>query len=198
MMASTDRPAQYVSFVLATEEYAVSILRAREIVAYDVITRVPMAPAGVRGVLNLRGRVVPVIDLASRLGLPPTEPTRWTCILMVEVEFAGEPALMGMMIDAVSEVIDLAPADIEPPPAFGVRVHLDYLAGIGKVGKKIVLLLDIDRILSTEEILAASSLDLEAEEPPFGELPLATKHGEAPPPTELGAEAAPVEGADGA
>lgn len=194
-MPSTERPAQYVSFFLAGEEYAVSILRAREIVAYDVITRVPMAPAGVRGVLNLRGRVVPVIDLSSRLGLPPTEPTRWTCILMVEVEIDGEPALMGMMIDAVSDVIDLAPADLEPPPLFGARMRLEYLAGIGKVGKKIVLLLDIDRILSTEDLLAASFYP---EEPPLAELPLTTDRGEAPPQGEPGAEGAPVEGSGGA
>jgi purine-binding chemotaxis protein CheW len=152
------RPEQYISFLLAGEEYAVGILRAREIVEYDVITRIPMAPPGIRGVLNLRGRVVPVLDLAEKLGLPKTEPTRWTCILMVEVAFEAEPMLIGMLIDAVSEVIDLSPDDIEPPPPFGIRVRLDYLAGIGKVGKKIVLLLDIDRILSPDELLATAKV----------------------------------------
>jgi len=157
-MSASDRPAQYVSFFLAGEEYAIDILRAREIVEYDVLTRIPMAPPGVRGVRNLRGRVIPVLDLAYKLGLPRAEPTRWTCILMVEVELDGEPSLLGMMIDAVSDVIDLSPADIEPPPPFGARARLDYLAGLGKVGEKIVLLLDIDRILSPEELLAATPL----------------------------------------
>lgn len=197
-MTSTEGPAQYVSFLLAGEEYAVSILRAREIVAYEVITRVPMAPAGVRGVLNLRGRVVPVIDLSVRLGLPPTEPTQWTCILMVEVQLEGEPGLMGMMIDAVSDVIDLAPADIDPLPAFGARVRLDYLAGIGRVGDKIVLLLDIDRILSTDEMLTAASLVPGPEVPPFGELPLTTERRDVPFPGEPGAEEPHVGGGGGA
>jgi purine-binding chemotaxis protein CheW len=158
MSAGALRPSQYVSFFIAGEEYAISILRTREIVEYDVLTRVPFAPPGVRGVWNLRGRVVPVIDLAEKLGLPRTEPTRWTCILIVEVDFEREPALMGMMIDAVSDVIDLMPSDIDPPPAFGATMRLDYLAGVGKVGQKIVLLLDVDRILSSEELLAATPL----------------------------------------
>jgi len=150
------RPEQYVSFFLAGEEYAVGILRTREIVEYDVITRIPMAPPGIRGVLNLRGRVVPVLDLAEKLGLPKAEPNRFTCILMVEVAFEGDPMLIGMIIDAVSEVIDLLPADIEPPPPFGSKIRLDYLYGIGKVGQKLVLLLDIDRILSPEQLLATA------------------------------------------
>lgn len=158
MNAAADRPAQYVSFLLAGEEYAVNILRTREVVAYDVLTRIPMAPPGVRGVFNLRGQIVPVIDLACTLGLPPIEPTRWTCILMTEVECAGEPSLMGMLIDAVSDVLDLSPADVEPPAPFGARVRLDYLAGMARVGKKIVLLLDLDRILSPEELFAATPL----------------------------------------
>src|SRR4051812_6469434 len=120
MTAATERPAQYVSFLLAGEEYAVNILRTREVVAYDVLTRIPMAPPGVRGVFNLRGQIVPVIDLACKLGLPAIEPTRWTCILMMEVDCAGEPSLMGMLIDAVSDVLDLSPADVEPPAPFGV------------------------------------------------------------------------------
>jgi purine-binding chemotaxis protein CheW len=165
MSTTADRPAQYVSFFLAGEEYAVSILRAREIVEYATLTRVPMAPAGVRGVLNLRGRVIPVIDLACRLGVGSTEPTRSTCILMVEISFHGEQTLMGVMIDAVSEVVDLAPADMDPAPSFGAKVRLDYLAGIAKVGKKIVFVLDIDRILSPEELISATSLRGEGADP---------------------------------
>lgn len=158
MNAATERPAQYVSFLIAGEEYAVNILRTREVVAYDVLTRIPMAPRGVCGVFNLRGQIVPVIDLACKLGLPSIELTRWTCILMMEVDCAGEPSLMGMLIDAVSDVLDLSPADVEPPAPFGLRGRLDYLTGMARVGKKIVLLLDIDRILSPEELFAAPPL----------------------------------------
>lgn len=189
MSRDPHQPTQYVSFFVAGEEYAIGILRAREIVEYDTITRVPLAPRGVRGVWNLRGRVVPVIDLALILGLPPTEPNRRTCILIVEVDFEGEPALMGMMIDAVSEVIDLTPADIDPTPTFGAKVRLDYLAGVGKVGKKIVLLLDIDRILSPAELLPATllhveDLDLAAHAAPRGMLTAPEDKAARPGPTE--------------
>lgn len=157
MSRAMDWPAQCVSFWLAGEEYAVDILRAREIVEYTVLTRVPRSPTGVRGVLNLRGRVIPVIDLAERLGLSPVEPTRTTCFLMVEVSVDGEPSIYGLMIEAVSEVLQLSPADIEPPPAFGVKTRLDHVTGIAKVGKRMVMLLDIDRVLSLEDAIDASS-----------------------------------------
>lgn len=186
-------PAQYVSFLLAGEEYAVRILRVREIVEYEALTRVPMAPASVRGVLNLRGRVVPVIDLGHKLGLPPIEPTRWTCILMVKASLDGEQVLMGLMVDAVGEVLQFEPADIEPPPPFGAKVRLDYMDGIGKIAKRIVLLLDIDRVLSPEELLSASlppegeppaasePPEPSPEPPPSGEPPAASEPPEAPP-----------------
>jgi len=158
MTDAPQRPAQYISFSLAGEAYAVDILRTREIVAYDVVTRVPLAPPGIQGVMNLRGQVIPVIDLARRLGLPSAEPNRWTCILLVDHAQGGDPAPIGLIIDAVSDVLDLSPAEVEPPPTFGLRVRLDYLAGMGKIGKKIVLLLDIDRILSPDELLATASV----------------------------------------
>ena len=162
MNRAMDRTEQYVSFLLAGDEYAVDILRAREIVEYSVLTRVPMSPAAVRGVLNLRGRVIPVIDLAKRLGLPPAEPTRTTCILMVDATVSGEPSVIGLMIDAVSEVRSLSPTDIEPPPPFGAKVRLDCVAGMGKVGNTIVMLLDIDRVVSLDDVYVASAPALEA------------------------------------
>jgi purine-binding chemotaxis protein CheW len=190
-MSATDRPAQYVSFLLAGEEYAVDILRAREIVAYETLTRVPMAPACIRGVLNLRGRVVPVIDGASVLGLSPTEPTRWTCILMVEVDLDGDATLMGLMVDSVREVLDLSPADVEPPPPFGASARLDYLAGVAKVGNKIVMLLDIDRILSPRELLSATTLVPGADEEPMDAEPRAPPSPEAPALLEPSGKAVP-------
>lgn len=150
--------AQYLTFFLAGEEYAAGILRVREILQYEPVTRIPTAPPWIRGVMNLRGSVVPVVDLALKLGLPETAVTKWTCVLIVEVELEGQRAVMGVMADEVTEVIDLRPEDIEPPPPFGTRVRVDYLLGMGKVpGKKFVLLLDLDRVLSTAELLSAAA-----------------------------------------
>lgn len=139
--------AQYLTFQLAGEEYAFGILRVKEILEHEVITRVPNAPPAVRGVINLRGAVVPVVDLALRFGLPATAITRRTCIVIVEVQTEEEQLVMGVLVDAVSQVIDLAAGDIEPPPPFGARVRVDHLVGMGKLDKKFVLILDVDRLL---------------------------------------------------
>jgi purine-binding chemotaxis protein CheW len=145
---------QYLTFALAGEAYALGILRVREILEYDTLTTVPQTPPCIRGVINLRGSVVPVVDLAVKFGLPPTAITKRTCIIIVEVDLEGTQTVMGVMADAVSQVMDLAPADIEAPPAFGTQVRVDYLRGMGKVGKKFVLLLDIDRVLAAAELRA--------------------------------------------
>ena len=149
---------QYLSFSLAGEEYAIGILRVREILEYDTVTTVPQTPPWIRGVINLRGSVVPVVDLAVKFGLPATPLTKRTCIVIVEVDLEGTQTVMGVMADAVSQVMDLAPQDIEAPPAFGTRVRVDYLRGMGKVGKKFVLLLDIDRVLSAAELAAGAAI----------------------------------------
>jgi purine-binding chemotaxis protein CheW len=151
--------AQYLCFRLAGEECAIGILRVREIIEYDTVTKVPAMPPWVRGVMNLRGGVVPVIDLTVKFGLPESPVTNRTCIVIAEVELDGEPAVMGIVVDAVSQVLELSPADIEPPPAFGTSVRTDYLLGLGKFGDRFVLLLDIDRVLSAAELLKAASLE---------------------------------------
>src|SRR5262245_20757827 len=115
-----------------------------------------MAFFGIWGVLNLRGQVILVIDLAQRLGFPSAEPNRSICILLVDVGQGGEPSPMGLIIDDVGHVFALSLVDLEPPPSFGLNVRFDYLAGMGKVGKKLVLLFDIDRIFSLVELLAAA------------------------------------------
>ena len=149
---------QYLTFFVAGEEYAAGILRVREILQYQPVTRIPAAPPWIRGVMNLRGSVVPVVDLALKLGLAETAVTKWTCVLIVEAELEGQRAAIGMMADAVSEVIDLRPEDVEPPPPFGTRVRIDSLLGMGKIpGKKLVLLLDLDRVLSAAELLPAAA-----------------------------------------
>jgi len=148
---------QYLTFSLAGEEYAIGILRVREILEYDTLTKVPQTPPCIRGVINLRGSVVPVVDLAVKFGLPATPLTKRTCIVIVEVDLEGTQTVMGVMADAVSQVMDLSPQDIEAPPAFGTRVRVDYLRGMGKVGKRFVLLLDIDRVLSAADLRAGAA-----------------------------------------
>jgi purine-binding chemotaxis protein CheW len=142
--------SQYLTFQLAGEEYAVEILRVREILRFEEVTRVPTAPAAIRGVLNLRGSVVPVVDLAVRMGLAETPVTRRTCIVIVEVALAGTPVVMGVMAEAVSQVMDIQPGDVEPPPPFGPRVRVEFLRGLARMGERFALLLDLDLLLSTE------------------------------------------------
>jgi purine-binding chemotaxis protein CheW len=148
--------SQFLTFLLADESYAVSILRVREIIEYDTVTRVPNMPTSIRGVINLRGAVVPVVDLAARFGLRSSNVTKRTCVIIAEVEVGGERLVMGLMADSVSQVIDLPPADIEPPPAFGTSVRVDFLKGLGKIGKKFVLILDLDRALTTLDLLSVA------------------------------------------
>ena len=149
---------QYLTFFLADEEYAINIQRVKEIIEYTAVTKVPKVPEWIRGVINLRGNVVPVVDLTARFGLEESPVTKTTCIVIVEVEQDSERTVMGVIADAVNQVIDLGPEDIEEPPAFGTRVRLEYLFGMGKLGKKFALILDIDRVLSNTELLTVSTL----------------------------------------
>ena len=148
--------AQYLSFQVAGESYAVGVLQAREIIEYTTVTRVPHAPPAVRGVINLRGSVVPVVDLAVKFGLPASGIGRRTCVVIVECTIEGEAMVMGVMADAVNHVLDLGPADIEPAPSFGTRVRTEYLKGMGKVEGGFVLLLDMDKLLSAEAASVAT------------------------------------------
>lgn len=152
---------QYLTFFLVGEEYAVSIHKVKEIIEYASITKVPKVPRWIRGVINLRGNVVPVVDLAVRFGLDERPTTKTTCIVIVEVQQDAETTVMGVIADAVNQVIELNPGDIEQPPAFGTRVRLEYLAGMGKLGKKFALILNIDRVLSAAELLTVSGLQSE-------------------------------------
>ena len=144
---------QYLTFMIGGEEYAVSLLKVKEIIEYDVVTEIPKTPQWVRGVINLRGNVVPVIDLAVKFRLAPSVIGKLTCIVITEVECEGEATVMGVMADSVRQVIDLKPEDVEVPPSFGTRVKVDYLLGMARSGKKFCLLLDTEKVLSTEELL---------------------------------------------
>lgn len=154
---------QYLTFYVAGEEYAVTILKVTEIIECVSLTYVPGTPSWIRGVLNLRGAVVPVVDLAVKFGLAPTVLTPRTCVVMVELEHEGERLVLGVMADSVHQVVELGPDQIQPPPSFGPKVRVDCIQGMGNSGDAFVVLLDIDRVLSSSEILAASLVD-EAEE----------------------------------
>ena len=147
-----DVPAQYLTFSLAGEMFAVGILNVKEIIEFGHLTEVPMMPAFIRGVINLRGAVVPVIDLAARFGAKPTEVARRTCIVILEVIDQEAHSDIGIMVDAVSEVLEIPPGEIEPPPSFGAKIRADFISGMGKIAGKFVIILNINKILSTEEI----------------------------------------------
>jgi len=138
---------KYLTFGLGPEDYAISILKVQEIIGMMDVTMVPRMPAYVRGVINLRGKIVPVIDLRTKFGMERVGRTEETCIIVVD-GLAGE---MGIVVDRVSEVLDILARDIDPPPAFGASVSTDYLLGIGKTGERVQLVLDIERVLTARE-----------------------------------------------
>ena len=147
---------QYLTFITAGEEYAISIVKVTEIVEYEAVTTVPNTPMWIRGVTNLRGRVVPVVDLAVKFGLPASGISKFSCIIITEVMVEGENLTMGVLADSVSQVIELSADEIEQTPPFGTRVKTEFLLGMGTLGKKFCLILDIDKVLSADEILAVT------------------------------------------
>jgi purine-binding chemotaxis protein CheW len=149
---------QYLSFTLANCDYAVAILQVKEILQYDTVTKVPSVPRSIRGVINLRGSVVPVVDLAVKFGLEPMPVTKRTCVLIVEASMGGERMVMGVLADSVKEVLELAAADIQPPPTFGIEVKVEFITGMARENKGFVLLLDLDRVISAREKDAAMEL----------------------------------------
>lgn len=151
--ANQDRH-QYLTFLIGKESYAIGILRIKEILEYAELTAVPMMPRCVRGVINLRGAVVPVLDLAARFGGPQAVPTRRTCIVIVEIQAGGESTQdLGVIVDAVNEVVEIPASEIEPPPSFGTRIPETFIEGMGKVAGKFVIVLNMDRVLSAEDIV---------------------------------------------
>jgi len=152
MVEATDAKApQFLSFTIAGTDYGLPILTVKEILQHEETTSVPGTPASVRGVINVRGQVVPVLDLAVKFGRGETVVSKRTCILVVEAKVGGEPLIVGVLADAVNEVLDLPASEIEAAPSFGANVRIDYLTGMGKVGRSFVLLLDADRVLSASE-----------------------------------------------
>jgi purine-binding chemotaxis protein CheW len=144
---------QYLTFTLGSEMFAVGILNVKEIIEYGNLTEIPMMPAFIRGVINLRGAVVPVVDLAARFSSGKISTVqRRTCIVIVEVTQEDAAHDIGIMVDAVSEVLEIRADEIEPPPTFGARIRADFIAGMGKVNQKFVIILEIQKVLSVDEM----------------------------------------------
>lgn len=171
--------AQYLTFSIAGEEYAIPILRVREILAYVPLTKVPRAPDFIAGVMNLRGNVVPVVDLRVKLGLPPAKVTSRTCIVIVEIETEKGTMTTALVAEEVRQVIELAESDIEPAPAFGTRIDLSFLFGMGDMGDHFALILNVDKVLTTLETIVASEAVADATQPPAAAKPKRRKRAEA-------------------
>jgi len=149
-----DQMGQYLTFVLGGEVFAIGILAIKEIIEYAHLTAVPMTPDYVRGVINLRGAVVPVLDLLVRFGKPSSPVTKRTCIIIVEIRAGEERHDIGVVVDTVNAVLDIPASEIEPPPSFGAHIRTEFIQGMGKVNGQFVVLLDVDRILAADEMIA--------------------------------------------
>jgi purine-binding chemotaxis protein CheW len=150
--------AQYLTFLLGKEMFAINILGIKEIIEYGNLTSVPMMPGFIRGVINLRGAVVPVVDLSARFGRAASVVTRRSCIVIIETESEGEKQDIGVMVDSVSEVLEIPAAEIEPAPSFGVKIRADFINGMGKVKDKFVIILDVVKVLSANELAMLSGV----------------------------------------
>jgi purine-binding chemotaxis protein CheW len=149
---------KYLSFQVGTEEFAIGVLSVREIMGMQDITAVPQTPVYVKGIINLRGKVVPVVDLRLKFGISAAEYTQRTCIIVVDVAGGSSRMLMGIVVDAVSEVLNVPPSEIEQTPDFGEGVAIPYILGIAKSKGKVKILLDIDKVLSASEITGLGGL----------------------------------------
>lgn len=153
-----EEEAQYLTFILGGEMFAIGILGIKEILEYGQLTSVPMMPAFVRGVINLRGAVVPVVDLSARFGRHSSEITRRSCIVIIEAESEAGTQDVGLMVDAVSAVLEIPASEIEPAPNFGAKIRSDFISGMAKVNGKFVIVLNVDRVLSVDEMAMLSEV----------------------------------------
>ncbi|QGU32593.1 chemotaxis protein CheW [Thermochromatium tepidum] len=151
---SSDEVTQYLIFTVSDERLAMSIDAVKEIIETPAITRVPMTPDYIRGVINLRGNVVPVIDLGARLGRGPITPTKRSCIVLVEVHAGDESHVLGMLVDEVKDILEIAREDIKPPPEFGSEIRTDFIEAMGRVEDIFVIILSVDHVLSMQELAA--------------------------------------------
>ena len=145
-------PGKYLTFALADEEYALPVLKVREIIKMMEITQVPKVPPHVKGVINLRGKVIPIVDLRLKFGFPPQDATERTCIIVVDAALNGGRSSLGFVVDGVNEVMNIAAEEIEPTPDFGEQVNTTYMQGVAKRGVHVKMLLDLDRVLSSTSL----------------------------------------------
>jgi purine-binding chemotaxis protein CheW len=143
---------QFLTFALGDDIFAVDVLAAREILDYSDVTRVPQTPEYMLGVINLRGNVVPVIDMRLKFGMVDIEKTRDSCVIVMEVDVDGNRVVVGALADSVSEVLDLLPSQIEPAPRIGTRLNTEFIKGMGNLGEKFVIILDINKVFSSDEL----------------------------------------------
>lgn len=156
-----EEEAQYLTFLLGGEMFAIGILAIKEIIEYGNITTVPMMPNFVRGVINVRGAVVPVVDLSARFGRKVSEVTRRSCIVIIEANTeAGDKQDVGVMVDSVSAVMEIPRAEIEPAPSFGAKIRVDFINGMAKVDGKFVIVLNVEKVLSVEEMSMLSEVSM--------------------------------------
>ncbi len=154
---------QYLSFKLAEEDFAIEISKVREVLDYPRITKVPQMPEFMRGVINLRGSVVPVVDQRMKFGMPQAEKTVDTRIIIMELAVEGESTVVGALADSVHEVMELEPENIEPAPKIGTRLNTDFIRGMGKRDENFVMILDVDRLFSSDELALVSQTNLTGE-----------------------------------
>ena len=153
------KEGKYLTFALGSEEYGLEILKVREIIGIMDITAVPQTPDYVKGVINLRGQVIPVVDLRSKFSMETTEVTEETCVIVVEISQEGRQISTGLVVDRVSEVLDISSENIEEAPNFGGNVNTDFILGMAKIESTVKTLLDIDRVLSSVDISGISDMD---------------------------------------
>jgi purine-binding chemotaxis protein CheW len=158
---------QYLTFKLDEEIFALDISKVREVLDFTTITKVPRTPAFMRGVINLRGSVVPVVDMRLKFGMPATEKTVNTCIIIVEISLDGETTVLGALADSVQEVMDLEPDQIEPAPKIGTRLRTDFIRGMGKRDSNFIMILDIDKVFSSDELATVEKAGTSMPSEPF-------------------------------
>jgi purine-binding chemotaxis protein CheW len=161
-VASITDTKQYLTFQLGEEVFAVDVFHVREILEFTTVTKVPRTPDYMRGVINLRGGVVPVLDMRLKFGLSQTEKTVDTCVIVVEVFFEDESTVIGALVDSVQEVLELEPDQIEPAPRVGTQLKTEFIKGMGKRDDRFIILLDIDKIFSSEELIVAQEVEEES------------------------------------
>ena len=158
-LSASAKEGKYLTFALGPEEYGLEILKVREIIGYMEITAVPQTPHEVKGVINLRGQVIPVVDLRAKFGMETTDVTDQTCIIVVEITQGTRNFSTGIVVDHVQEVLDIAGQDIEDAPQFGSSVDTDFILGMGKIGDSVKILLDIDRVLAGNHLDFGGAID---------------------------------------